>query len=474
MARFRRAGSLALAALGVVPLACGKDDDANNVQTPIEPTYQSGLPFAEPEALVARDGALTGKLVSAPGELDVSGAEVHGEGYNGTFIGPTLKLEPGDTIELGLENQLLQHTNIHFHGFHVDPGGDSDNVFRHILPGETGNYVVEVPETHDQGVFWYHSHMHTMSESQVFQGLSGMILIGDTRRLLPERFRDVKRRMLALKDLQVENGAILAANIDSDAPTVRTVNGLVDPVLGVRPGATEIWDIANIGADIFYDVAMEGATFQVVGEDGSPVFQNFAAEHLVMPPGKRWEVLVTFGDADELEFKTLAYDQQGDQYPETRLMQVKVEGEAAEAIAPLDADENPGTETDLLERPVAATRTWTFTEDDDTSEFFINGKEFDMDRVDVSPTLGTVEEWTLRNSTTEQHPFHIHINDFRVLSIGGKPYEAHGLQDTVILPPGEDVVVRISFDDFTGKFVFHCHILNHEDNGMMAVVDVVE
>ncbi|WP_437312219.1 multicopper oxidase domain-containing protein [Sorangium sp. So ce388] len=68
----------------------------------------------------------------------------------------------------------------------------------------------------------------------------------------------------------------------------------------------------------------------------------------------------------------------------------------------------------------------------------------------------------------------MHINDFRVISVNGQPYEAHGKQDTVILPPGEDVVVRIPFDEFTGKFVFHCHILNHEDNGMMAVVDVVE
>lgn len=474
MARFRGVGSLILVLGCVVPLACTTDDDASDVQTPVEPSFQSGLPYEEPDELVSRDGALTGKLVSSPTELDVSGAKVSGEAFNGTFIGPTLKLEPGDSIEIGLQNALAQHTNIHFHGFHVDPGGQSDNIFRMVLPGETADYLVKVPEDHEQGVFWYHSHMHTMAESQVFQGLSGMILIGDTRRLLPERFRDVERRMLALKDLQVENGAILAANIDSDAPTVRTVNGLVDPVLGVRPGSTEIWDIANIGADIFYDVALEGATLRVIGEDGSPVFQNFEATHLVMPPGKRWEVLVTFPDADELEFKTLAYDQGGDQYPETRLMQVKVEGEVGAAVAPLTDDENPAVETDLLERPVAAKRTWTFTEDDETSEFFINGKEFDTDRVDVSPKLGTVEEWTLRNSTTEQHPFHIHVNDFRVLSIGGEPYEAHGLQDTVILPPGKDVVVRIPFDDFTGKFVFHCHILNHEDNGMMAVVDVVE
>ena len=87
--------------------------------------------------------------------------------------------------------------------------------------------------------------------------------------------------------------------------------------------------------------------------------------------------------------------------------------------------------------------------------------------------LGTVEEWTLTNTSDEQHPFHIHVNDFQVISIGGKPYDAHGLQDTVRLEPKQDVVIRTRFTDFTGKFVFHCHILNHEDLGMMAVVEVV-
>ena len=114
-----------------------------------------------------------------------------------------------------------------------------------------------------------------------------------------------------------------------------------------------------------------------------------------------------------------------------------------------------------------------FTEDDATNQFFINGKQFDPDRVDVEVKLGTTEEWTLRNST-EQHPFHIHVNDFQVISIDGKPYDADGLQDTVRMLPKQDaVVIRIRFTDFTGKFVFHCHILNHEDNGMMAVVEVV-
>ena len=93
----------------------------------------------------------------------------------------------------------------------------------------------------------------------------------------------------------------------------------------------------------------------------------------------------------------------------------------------------------------------------------------------VRPRLGTVEEWTLINNSTSEHPFHIHINDFQVMSINGHPYNAHGLQDTVVIPAkGGRVVIRQPYEDFTGKFVFHCHVIFHEDRGMMAVVQVLK
>jgi FtsP/CotA-like multicopper oxidase with cupredoxin domain len=450
--------------------ACDGDDPARKTTH-----FQLRLPFAEPEVIVSQNGVLTGTITSAPTRLMISGAEVNGESYNGTFVGPTLQLEPGDRIMISLENGLRQMTNIHFHGFHVSPSGMSDNVLRHVGVGDTAAYVIDVPATHDQGLFWYHSHMHMDSESQVFQGLSAAIRIGDVRRVLPERFRNVPRRLLALKDLQVENGAIVAANIDSNAPTTRTVNGLVEPEIEIAPGVTELWQIANISADIFYDVEIEGLTFTVVGEDGNPVEATFEERHLVMPPGKRFEALVTFAEAGEVVFKTRHYDQQGDVYPETALAHVIVSGGTPlTPIEPLAAGTAVSPPNNLLDRPVVAQRTWTFTEDDAAGNFFINDREFDENRVDVSPKLGTVEEWTLVNATTEQHPFHIHVNDFKVISVGGQPYSAKGEQDTVILYPMSPVVIRAPFDDFTGKFVFHCHILNHEDSGMMALVDVVE
>jgi FtsP/CotA-like multicopper oxidase with cupredoxin domain len=124
---------------------------------------------------------------------------------------------------------------------------------------------------------------------------------------------------------------------------------------------------------------------------------------------------------------------------------------------------------------IAQRRRFTFDESGDGADFHfrIDGEVFDPNRVDVRAKLGTVEEWRLVNTTTDDHPFHIHINDFQVMRVNGRPYAAHNLQDTVVIPRHGSVVVRIPFRDFTGRFVFHCHILGHEDSGMMQVVDVV-
>jgi len=434
--------------------------------------YATGLPLVEPEELRSGEGILAAELISQTADVDVSGATVRGTVYNGAFVGPTLRLSPGESLHLSLENRLEQGTNIHYHGMHVSPSGNSDNIFLMIDPGATQDYVVDIPDNHEAATFWYHSHMHFDSESQVFGGLSGVLIVEGLEQRLPAPHRDVTQHVLALKDLQVENGSIVADNIDSNAPTVRTVNGLVEPVLDMRPGETQLWRIANIGADIFYDVAFAARFFTVIAEDGNPVERPFTAQNLVMPPGKRFDVLVTApGEPGEYAFETVSYDQGGDQYPQTTLMRVAVQGDTAPALPPVTA---------LMIEPaavapaaVAEHREFVFSGDDTTHNLAINGMPFDMDRIDARPKLGTVEEWTVKNATSEQHPFHIHVNDFRVLSVNGVPYAAAGEQDTVILPPEGEVVIRIAFLDFTGKFVFHCHILGHEDGGMMATVEVV-
>jgi FtsP/CotA-like multicopper oxidase with cupredoxin domain len=331
---------------------------------------------------------------------------------------------------------------------------------------------LQIPADHPTGTFWYHSHAHGISEEQVFGGLSGMIIVQGVTELLPPDLRGITDIALALKDTQVVGTnapEIEIDNIDSNAPTLRTVNALHVPVQEIAPGEVQLWRLANIGADIWYDVQLEGQQLTVIGEDGNPVWEVYAADDLVMPPGKRFEVLVTGPEPGDYAFKTLKYEQGDDTYPESDLLTLTSTGDAL-ATPALPASMTQ--EAEIPESEVVERRTMVFSEDEDTNTFFINDKSFDENRVDVQVQLGTVEEWTLTNTSDEQHPFHIHVNDFQVISVGGEPYDAHGLQDTVRLSPGDDVVIRTRFTDFTGKFVFHCHILNHEDLGMMAVVEV--
>ena len=436
--------------------------------------YKTGLTFAEPKEFTSQNGVTSAELLSKEVDVDISGSSVKGTVYNGAFVGPTLRVAPGETLREKLRNELKQHTNVHYHGMHVSPDGNSDNIFLMVHPGETFDYELKIPADHDPGTFWYHSHMHHDSESQVFGGLSGVLIVEGLEQLLPEAYRSITQHVFALKDLQVKDGTIIADNINSDAPTVRTVNGLVNPSLNIQPGEAQLWRLANISADIFYDLAFAAQPFIVIAEDGNPVEKLWTAMDLIMPPGKRFDVIVTAPTTPgSYALQTLAYDQGGDMYPTDNLVTVNVAGDMVAALPPLTEGLVPDDGLTSPEAVVAQTRSFTFSEDDSANTFFINGQQYDMNRVDAAPKLGTIEEWTLTNATAEQHPFHIHINDFKVLSINGVPYQANGEQDTVVLPPGGQVVMRTAFLDFTGKFVFHCHILAHEDGGMMAVVEVV-
>jgi FtsP/CotA-like multicopper oxidase with cupredoxin domain len=432
---------------------------------------ETGEPFAEPPRVQSENGVLQFSLQASDRGVTVAGVDVDGRAYDENFVGPTLVVNPGDTIAMTFDNRLGEHTNVHFHGLHVSPSGNGDNIFLSIEAGETFEYSIAIPENHPSGTFWYHSHAHGISEEQVFGGLSGLIIVQGLTELLPVDLRGIDDIALALKDTQVAGDQIEVENIDSNAPTLRTVNALHVPVQEIAPGEVQLWRVANIGADIWYDIELEDQPLVVIGEDGNPVWEVWQAEHLVLPPGKRFEVLVT-GPADgDSSFRTRKYEQGDDTYPETDLLQLVSTGEPV-ATPALPTSLVP--EARIAENEVVERRTWTFSEDEDTNTFFINNQSFDANRVDVQPKLGTVEEWTLKNTSNEQHPFHIHVNDFEVVSIGDEPYDARGLQDTVPLDPGVDVVIRTRFTDFTGKFVFHCHILNHEDLGMMAVVEVVE
>ncbi|MFM7068713.1 MAG: multicopper oxidase family protein [Actinomycetes bacterium] len=435
------------------------------------PTAQ-GLPFTEPPILTSTNGVLELTLDARKGTYEVGGVKVQGMTYTGSFMGPTLVITPGDTLKFTVINNLGQNTNVHEHGFHVSPIGISDNVLRVMAPGSTSPVVVETTKDLTPGTYWYHTHLHGLTEAQVMAGLFGTLVVNGLSERLPGDLQEgLQEHLVALHDYQLTaNNEVVTENIDSNAPTTRMVNGMVNPVLTSRPGQTKLLRLANFSADIWYRLQMDGAKFSVLAEDANPVGRVEPRATLLLPPGKRFDVLVTWPKAGSYKLRTLRYNQgpEGDQYPERVLMTVNVSGSA---VTTPSQPSSLAALPDLQNAEVAERRTVVFSEDNQAGKFFINGKQFDG-KVMYTPKLGTVEEWTLKNVTGEDHPFHIHVNDFQVMSVNGTPYAANSLQDIVKIPAKGEVVIRQRFADFLGSFVFHCHILAHEDNGMMAIVEV--
>jgi FtsP/CotA-like multicopper oxidase with cupredoxin domain len=504
------------AAGGAVALA----SSTGTLSTPLPTEDQEhgmvgGAVFQDPPDAVLQagaDGTLSFTLDAHDTRFYLAGKTAWGQSYNGSFVAPTISLDPGARVDVRLVNHLPVATNLHFHGLHVDPTGHSDDDFLCIAPGDAFTYHLDIPADHPQGTYWYHSHAmgttcpngtgpvtgHTPAagsampmpgdvENQVFAGLSGALLVGDDRTLLPEPYQQVAAHTLVFKDVQIDGSGAIVQNtattkIDSNAPTVRLVNGLLQPVLAMRSNETQLWRLVNAGADIFYQLRLDGYRFSVVGEDGVPVAAVTTASTLLLPPARRYDVLVTANAyPGHTWLHTTAYSNgpQGDQYPDTGLMKVNVAGPAVSRLPALTGAVKTAPAS-LAAAPIAEQRTVDLSESPDGLAFFINGKQFDPGTsVFAEPAhLGTVEEWTILNESGEDHPFHLHTTAFQVVSANGATVPYTHMQDIVPVPhavngvPGK-IVIRIPIADYAGRWMFHCHIGAHEDNGMMSFLNVV-
>jgi FtsP/CotA-like multicopper oxidase with cupredoxin domain len=534
------AASLLTATGGAVALAASPGDTGPPSTARQETGMKAGAAFKDPanaDIDAGSHGDLTITLNASGTRFDLAGKKVWGESYNGRFVAPTLRFDPGTNLTVHLVNHLAVATNLHFHGIHVSPKDHSDDAFLCAAPDTTLTYHLAIPAGHPQGTYWYHSHAMSTTcpaagspaamdgadtamagtagmagaaqmadmpmpgtagtsdmpfvrgdvEDQIFAGLSGAMIVGDDRSLLPAAYRGVDAHTFVFKDAQIDAAGHIVQNtattsIDSNAPTVRLVNGQLRPTLTLRPNQTELWRLVNAGADIFYQLQLDGCQFTVIGEDGTPVAQTRTADTLLLPPGKRYDVLVTAnGGAGQTWLRTTAYSNgpQGDQYPDTELVKVDVKGHSLSRLPALTGA-IPTAPADLAGAPIAQRRTVALSESTDGLSFYVNGKQFDMGQsVFATPAkLGTVEEWTIVNRAAEDHPFHLHITPFQVMSVNGVAQPYTHVQDTVPVPHGADgvpgrVVIRIAFNDYPGRWMFHCHIAAHEDNGMMSFVNVV-
>lgn len=471
---------LALAGLAPAVLfaGCGGDNGSAAVET-----------FANPTVIASSNGELHTKLTVAQATFPIDGRNVTSNVWNGSYVPPVFRLKPGDTLFLELENQANESSNVHYHGFNVSPriNADatvSDNIFVLVEPGQKLQYKVELPSWHNPGMYWYHTHRHELAQRQVMGGLSGGILIDGVLDPFPQ-LAGITERILLLKDIQITPQGTIPETIDPSAPSTRLVNGQVNPTMLIRPNETQFLRIANIGSDQYHKITLDGHLFYEVARDGNRHNQLVPMDQLLLPPGARSEVLIQGAQGGRYKMHANAFDTgpAGDSYGEQTLLTLVSQGFEDTRI-PLPSA-FPAV-TDLRTLPVAKKRTITFDESADGNTFYVDSgdgpKQFDPNRVDSTITVGTVEEWTVLNATAELHVFHIHQTDFQVVERNGATQPFVGHQDSVNVdyqpddasPPGQ-VKLLIDFRDpnIVGKFVYHCHILEHEDGGMMAVAEVV-
>jgi suppressor of ftsI len=449
-------------------------------------------PYSEPRVIRSHGGVLRATFAPHQSHAVVNGRRWGGtETYTGTFPGPTLHVNPGDTVKLRFVNELPQATNLHFHGLSVSPKGISDNVLRTIFPAATSKLVgagksvpivVHIPSDQQQGLYWYHPHFHGLVDEQVYSGLAGMIEVGDVLEQFPWLHR-IKQHVMALQAVELGADGNLVPIIKNAGPSTETnlVNGHYQPALRIRPGELQLWRIANMASDNFYKLYLGGQRFYVIGEDGNPVARTWSATRLLLPPGKRFEILVRGPKAGAYKLKSLAFASGPAVFGEVTLLSLVSSGKpAARVRVPrIVSPEESDRIRDVRSEPVARRRQFTFSVNANSTKpakhflgFEINGRLYNHHAVGVKVHVGQAEEWLLRNTSTQKHPFHIHTNDFLVEKVDGHRVAIHGFQDTVVIPPVRNgkagtVLIRIRFSPFQGEAVFHCHLLFHEDHGMM-------
>ena len=301
--------------------------------------------------------------------------------------------------------------------------------------------------------------------------MAGALIVEGALDALPG-IRDVPERLLVIQATQFDADGVMISFPKMDVIAI-FVNGQSHPAIDIAPGETQRWRIINASAFTFLNLALDGHQLHQIASDANPLREVRSRDQILMAPGERVEVLIQGGPEGVYALQSLPWgaDLEFQAQPGIPIASLISSG-------PVDLPEPLPTTLiafeDLREMTFDRRRELIFSEEMKPFEVLIDGHTFDEDRIDQTVKLGAMEEWLLRNSSPDWHPFHIHVNDFQVVEINGEPVDAYSWEDTTPIPAFGEVVIRTRFLDFPGKFVYHCHLLDHEDQGMMGVVEVVE
>jgi FtsP/CotA-like multicopper oxidase with cupredoxin domain len=494
-------------ATGAVLLASGKlaaqDHSHHNMSNTLGLVERPKVPvmdqvLVEPEVRRSANGVLQTSLRCGYAYRDVGGTRLYVRSYEGGSPGPTLRMKPGETLKIRLTNDLppnrdpmpadmsrphqFNNTNFHFHGAHASPSGIADNVMRSMVPGETYDVEIELPKDHTRGTYWYHPHHHGSADVQMASGMFGAIIVEGDFADVPE-IVNAKERLLVLTQV-VHDSRGMIENFETLFPETATrfltVNGQRRPTITMRPGEVQRWRILHTGYQDDMLLELEKHDLHFIAYDGIQLGGvETMKTHLILP-GQRADVLVQAGAPGTYELRALPYDQ-GHPSPVGPLARVVVAGEPMNMKLPTSLPKPPFEA--IKDSEITGRRKVVFSATAPEADaaghwqefaFFIDGKKFNPSRIDHRVKLGSVEEWTIENTHEhDDHVFHIHTNPFMVTHLNGKPLATPQWRDTAIVErKGGSLTFRTRFLDYTGIYMLHCHMMNHEEMGMMQTVEV--
>lgn len=412
-------------------------------------------------------------------------------GYKNGILGPVFRIQRGSTVTIPFTNGLSEITNIHWHGLLV-PAAMDGHPDQMVMAGQSFNYTFKIDQAANMA--WYHPHPHEKTGKQVFMGLAGMFIVESPEEKALNLPSGNYELPLVIQDKRLDaNGAIMYSPtleevmIGYMGETI-TVNGVSSPF---QPVTTRMYRIRVLNGSNgrMYNLALSnGNTFTVIGSDGGLLPAPETVTSLLLAPGERADLLIDFSKTalnSDVFLQSNAFSGVSSQGSQTfKIMKFTV------SKAETDTFKMPvtfNTVTPLSTSAAAKTRTFDIGIAMDMAGghggsmamkgmHTINGKVFNSDRIDESVALNSIEIWEFDNTNgDEPHPMHLHGTFFQVIGrTGGRgnilPHEK-GLKDTVLAMPGEKIRIIVKFERM-GKFVFHCHNLEHEDDGMMLNFEV--
>ncbi len=435
----------------------------------------------------SKDGILEVDLTASYNQVNLGNKPAYLFSYNGQIPGPRLEAKPGDTIRINFTNNLLQPTNIHYHGLHIPITGNADNVFLHISPGDRLTYEFQIPQNHHAGMFWYHPHLHGLVAEQLFGGLAGLFIVRGNLDEIPE-VKAASEEFLVLQDFALDRQGKLLPSQELSIMSGRegdliTANGQFQPNLTIpTPGLLRL-RILNASTSRFYRLSLKEHPFFLIATDGGALAEPVEMSELLLTPGERADVLIQANrEPGKYPLLNLPYQRVGMGMMGRGMMGRNAPDNQPQVLATVSYDTKVAAmplPTKLI--PVAAlaepqkVRRFQMNHGMKPGQgmvFLFNGQPYQPERIDTQVQLNTVEDWELINTGMMDHPFHVHSNAFQVLSRNEKPEAYRAWKDVVLVKPGETVRIRMPLRDFTGKTVYHCHILDHEDLGMMGNLEI--